>query len=171
MNNMPIEIEREYIIKTPDIALISSFEGYTSSVITQIYLESTQGVTHRIRKREFADKTVYTETKKIKIDKMSAIEDEHEISEKEFARLAERQKKGTDIIYKTRHTVKYGELLLEIDVYPNWKSHCIMEIELENKDVSVAVPDFIEIVAEVTGDKKYSNASMSEKFPGEINDR
>jgi CYTH domain-containing protein len=43
-----------------------------------------------------------------------------------------------------------------------------MEIELRSRDETVNIPDFIEIISEVTGNKKYSNAAMSENFPEEI---
>ena len=43
-----------------------------------------------------------------------------------------------------------------------------MEVTAGENDVKIAMPDFIEIVKEVTGDKKYSNASMSKEFPKEL---
>jgi CYTH domain-containing protein len=68
-----IEIERKYIIKLPSIDDMKNEAGYTVSRITQIYINSPAGVTHRVRKREYADKTVYTETRKTRIDKMSVV--------------------------------------------------------------------------------------------------
>lgn len=168
MNSLPLEIERKYIIKMPDMSLIESQNGYTKSDITQIYLESVSGVTHRVRSRAFDEKTVYTETKKIRIDKMSSIEDEREISKDEFLRLSNNQKQGTKAVCKTRFTLRHENFILEIDVYPEWQKTCIMEIELESEAALVKIPDFIEILKEVTGDRKYTNAAMAEKFPEEL---
>ena len=42
-----------------------------------------------------------------------------------------------------------------------------METELENRESKVKIPDFLEILREVTGDKSYSNAAMSRDFPPE----
>ena len=42
-----------------------------------------------------------------------------------------------------------------------------MEIELEKREESVEIPDFIEIIRDVTGDKAYSNAAMARAFPTE----
>ena len=168
MNSLPLEIERKYIIKMPDMSLIESQNGYTKSDIMQIYLESVGGVTHRVRSRAFDEKTVYTETKKIRIDKMSSIEDEREISKDEFLRLSNNQKQGTKAVCKTRFTLRHENFILEIDVYPEWQKTCIMEIELESEAALVKIPDFIEILKEVTGDRKYTNAAMAEKFPEEL---
>ena len=163
-----IEIERKYIIKLPSLDAVREIYGYTHSEITQIYLESGEGVTHRVRKRVYGDRTSYTETVKTRIDKMSVVEDEREITEAEYSRLSERVKKGTRPVKKTRYTVPSGKHLIEIDVYPEWKHTCIMETELSDRGESVVIPDFISIVEEVTGRFEYSNASMARNFPKEI---
>ena len=167
MNNLPLEIERKYIIRMPDLALLVAQDGYSFSKINQIYIESSPLVTHRIRSREYNGKSVYTETKKIRVDKISAIEDEREISKEEFEHLSLSKKRNTKVIEKTRHIFFHSGFLIEIDIYPEWKSSCIMEIELKSREEVAAVPNFIEIIREVTGDKRYSNAAMSEKFPEE----
>lgn len=168
MEKLPLEIERKYIIKMPDLSALNKKEGYSRSKISQIYLSSAPHVTHRIRSREYDGKTVYTETKKIRVDKISAIEDEREISGEEFEKLSLLKRPDTKVIEKERHTFLYGGFMIEIDVYPEWKRTCIMEIELETRDEVASIPDFIEIISEVTGNKKYSNAAMSKAFPEEI---
>ena len=168
MENLPLEIERKYIIKMPDLLALIEKEGYSHSKISQIYLLSAPHVTHRIRSREYDGKTVYTETKKIRVDKISAIEDERKISKEEFEKLSLLKRPGTNVIEKVRYTFLYSGFMIEIDVYPEWKRTCIMEIELKTSDEAPNIPDFIEIISEVTGNKKYSNAAMSEAFPEEV---
>ena len=163
-----VEIERKFVIKIPDITEMRLQDNYTSSVIEQIYLKSARGITHRIRSRVFSDKTVYTETIKVRIDKMSASETESEISSERFLSLKENIAPDTRVLNKVRHTFCFCGHIFEIDVYPEWKRSCIMEVELLNRDEKIEFPPFVEIVAEVTGDKKYSNASMSRAFPDEI---
>lgn len=166
--SVPVEIERKYVIAMPDVDRLASCDGYTVSEIDQTYLESSEGVTHRVRARRYRDKTVYTETKKIRIDKMSAFEDERELTEAEYLALLERRKQGTVTLKKSRHTFEFGARTFEVDIYPEWKGSAILETELESRDVDVDFPDFIEILAEVTGDKRYSNAAMSHSFPDEL---
>ena len=168
MNSIPIEIERKYIIRIPDEEAMRSSLGYTCSEIVQIYLNSAPGVTHRVRERKTDGKSVYTETKKIRIDKMSAFEDEKNIDEREFQNLSKNVKKGTVPVRKVRHTFLHLEKTIEIDVYPQWKNTSIMEVELTSREEEIKLPPFIEIIKEVTGEKAYSNASMAMSFPGEI---
>ena len=162
-----VEIERKYIIKMPDIETLKSQMDYSSSEILQIYLPSDMGETHRIRQRVYDEKILCTETKKIRIDNMSATEIEREISPLEFAALASNIKNGTSPIEKIRHTFVYENRLFEIDVYPQWKTTAIMETELESRETKVKFPSFINIIREVTGEKAYSNAQMSREFPVE----
>ena len=166
--NKGIEIERKYIIKMPDAGILASQESYTKSAILQIYLPSEKGETHRVRRREYSDKTLFFETRKIRMDRMSSTEIESEISEERFNLLAEKPLDGTLPIEKVRHTFIYLGQLFEIDVYPLWKSTAIMETELDSRDREVEIPAFIEIIREVTGDRAYSNASMSKNFPPEV---
>lgn len=162
-----VEIERKYIIKMPCEQILAEQLEYTKSEILQIYLPSSAGETHRIRRRRYIDKTVCTETRKIRIDRMSSTEIEGEISESRFSELSEDILEGTRPITKVRHTFVYGEQTFEIDVYPNWRNTAIMETELDSREKQVKIPSFIEILREVTGDRAYSNAGMSRRFPEE----
>ena len=164
---MSIEIERKYIIAMPNFDEIKTRDNYKSSEILQIYLNSDKGVTHRVRKRNYGDRISYTETKKVRIDKMSAIEDEREITASEFDALSENIREGSRPLTKVRYTFDFSGLCFEIDVYPEWKQTSIMELELESEDKHFEIPPFIRVIREVTGDKKYSNSSMSQAFPRE----
>ena len=140
---------------------------YTKSDILQIYLPSDMGETHRIRRRVYSDRIKCTETRKIRIDKMSSTEIEGEISQSDFDLLAKNPLEGRTPIEKTRHTFIFKGQTFEIDIYPNWKNTAIMETELSDREKLVTFPSFIEIIREVTGNKAYSNAAMSKSFPDE----
>ena len=168
MENIPVEIEIKLVIEMPDFSVISKMEGYTKSRITQTYLSSPAHITHRVRKREYPDRVVYTETKKVRIDKMSSYEDEREISAEEYSELLLRQAPDTTPVEKTRHTVRYCGRTVEIDAYPAWKRSCILEVELPSRDTEYALPECIRVIRDVTGDKRYSNAAMSRAFPEEL---
>ena len=99
---------------------------------------------------------------------MSSIEEEGEISAIEYEGLLSLIKEGTRPILKKRHTFVYKQQVFEIDVYPEWQKSAIMETELPSREADPEIPEFIEILREVTGDKSYSNASMSRAFPAEI---
>lgn len=163
-----VEIERKYIIEMPDMTELSKLAGYCRSEITQTYLLSKPGEARRVRERRYCDASVYTETVKVRIDKMSSEEREREITESEYRELLCEMKSGTKPIKKTRHSFPYGEITVEIDVYPEWERSCIMETELPSRDATPTLPPFIKILREVTGERGYSNADMAASFPREI---
>lgn len=165
---MQLEIERKFVIAMPDTDAIRRLDGYSVSNIEQTYLASAPTVTHRVRSRRYGDIVVYTETKKTRIDKMSALEDEREISEDEYRVLLKSVMPGTVTLTKTRHTFPWQGRTVEIDVYPEWVKSCILEVELDSREAELTLPDFISVIREVTGDKSYSNAAMSREFPKEI---
>ncbi len=166
--NTKVEIERKYIIALPCAEDMKAYGKYTVSTITQSYIPDHNGVTHRVRMREYPDRTEYTETVKVRIDSISAYEDEREIDEAKYLSIIEDGGDAVATLKKTRHTFEYLGQLFEIDVYPEWKNTCIMETELKEKEATPKMPPLIKIIAEVTGDRRYSNASMSRKFPPEI---
>ena len=162
------ETERKFVIKKPSEELLSSHPGFTVSYITQTYLLSDLGVTHRVRRRVFSEIAVYTECKKQRISATTCIEDEREIDSFEYEELLNLRDPGARTIEKKRITFRYGKQLFEVDVYPEWQNSCIMEVELPSEDESVDFPPFITVIKEVTGDKRYSNAGMARAFPEEI---
>ena len=144
-------------------------EAYTSSDIVQIYLDAEPGVTRRIRSRAYADGVVrYFETEKRRVDEMSSIEREREIEKTDFDNFSLQIAAKTRPIIKTRYTFDYLGQTFEIDVYPEWERTCIMETELPSRDTEVKMPSFIRILADVTGEGRYSNAQMSRTFPEEL---
>ena len=165
--NINLEIERKFIIEAPAMEELIRMPEYTESKITQIYLESDFSETRRIRRREYPERTVYFETRKIRVDRMSATEIEREIDSEEFERLKAQIKAGTSVVNKVRHTFLYGAHTFEIDIYPEWKRSCIMEVELGSHSEDIDFPPFIRIIREVTGNGAYSNAQMSRSFPKE----
>ena len=165
---MGIEIERKYIIKLPDFSVICKMEEYSVSEIVQTYLSSDVGISQRVRKRTSRGVAVYTQTKKRRIDELSAEEQEREISAPEYEKLLLLGDAALRPIIKTRHVFKYMGQLFEIDVYPEWKSTCIMETELNDRNDVVKIPEFITVLREVTGNGEYSNHGMSRHFPDEL---
>ena len=165
---MGIEIERKYIIKLPDFEKSREMSGYECSKIVQVYMPTSGGVSHRIRRRDLSSKTVFTETKKHRLDGMSAIEEEREITEAEYESLFAARDRTLNVITKTRHTFIYKNQLYEIDVYPEWRVSCIMETELNSRDSEALIPDFITVIKQVTGNFAYSNHAMAKSFPPEL---
>lgn len=163
-----IETERKFIIKKPLLQLIGEQENFTESEITQIYLNDKE-ITHRVRARKYSDGSVeLTENTKRRISAMSVIETERKISESEYEALAAMRDARTEPLCKIRRTFTFFGKTFELDFYREWERTCIMEVEMNGEDEKIEFPPFIEIICEVTGDKAYSNHSMSALFPREI---
>ena len=166
-NNSGIEIERKYIIYKPDISLLKRGDFFREYGITQTYLSSFDNSTRRVRRIECNGVTRYIETVKRRIDAMSSYEDERFIDKEEYTRLLSDRLEGSRDIIKTRYEFYYEGQKYEIDVYPEWEKFCIMETELDSREEEIDICPFINIHSEVTGIKRYSNASMSRSFPEE----
>lgn len=161
----PIETERKYIIRIPDIATLRRCERYSASRIEQIYLLSDPGKTRRIRRRLTRGRTVYTETTKIRISPMSCFEQEHRISEQRYQQLKALRDPARVTVRKVRHTFYVGRQMFEIDIYPFRRNSCVLETEIPDESTVVTLPPFLQVIREVTGDRRYSNAALACAVP------
>lgn len=159
------EIERKYLIVRPTDEYLASLPR---TEITQTYLKNEQeGVTERVRKRGLDGKFVYTHTIKKRLDFMSSMEDESEISEEEYLSLLKRADTELNTISKTRALIEKGAFTFEIDVYPFWTRQAVMEVELPSEETGFTLPETVTVLREVTGVRAYSNARMARQIPPE----
>lgn len=148
-----LEIERRWLVKIPD-----GIDKYESHYIEQAYLEPAKGFQGRIRRWD--NKFIYTE--KARTDSsMSRIENEREITAEEYEEL--RKNTILNVIKKRRYIIPVGTLKFELDVFENTveSGYGIMEAELTAETAEVQMPDFVEIVREVTEDGYYTNRNFA----------
>ena len=165
MKDSIYEIERKYLIRYPDMKLLNSSADKTE--ITQTYLRTRDGRTARVRKRGLDGAYVYTHTQKTRISDVKRIELEREISQEEYTRLLEDADPSRSVIHKDRYCLTYREQMFEIDVYPFWQDRAVMEIELADEAEAVRLPPEIEIIKEVTQDRRYTNAALAKAIPAD----
>lgn len=165
MENEPYEVERKYLIRRPDEAWLKTLPD--RSEIEQTYLVTQKdGERGRVRKRTRDGAAVYTHTVKRRINDLRAVELEREIDAAEYARFLELADPKRRTLYKTRYCLPYRGQLFEIDVYPFWADRAIMEIELEDEAQPVELPPDIEMIEEVSSDRRYSNAALARWLAG-----
>ncbi len=170
MNTLPKEIERKYLIRKPALAFLESLPDCRSTEIIQTYLQKDDsGFGRRIRKRGKAGSWEYTYTRKKKISFGERIELEDKISEAEYEKLLKEADSQLHSIHKIRCCIPYREQLLEIDLYEFSEIYATVEVELPDIETPVFLPDWLEILEDVTDKKGYSNFSLSInlKFPEE----
>lgn len=157
------EIERKFLIKFPPISLLLKIENVRVMNIEQSYLEGGG----RIRKISENGKTSYIKTVKKHITDIKREEKEWEITEEEYKNDLCGIAYGTNTIVKTRYAVPLNGFIYEIDIFPFWKDRAFMEVELKSEGETFKIPDFIEIIKEVTFDKRYNNSSLARKVVNE----
>ena len=156
----PYEIERKFLIRMPDFPLPVETKA---TDIEQAYLVNPDGNSERVRMR--AGK--YYHTLKVHISNVVREEYEREITREEYEKLLERRDPNCTFIKKVRHVFEYKGQTFELDVFPFWKNQAYLEIELPDAETTIDIPDFIEVMREVTEDIAYTNHSLAIRIPEE----
>jgi len=157
------EIERKYLIRYPDIKTLQAQKGVEQWEIVQIYLTvSGPGETRRIRQVVSGGEIKYYKAFKKHLTDMTNEEDEGEIDQLEYIHLCQEQQPGCKPLGKTRYRIPYEGHILEFDIYPFWNDRAILEIELEREDEGTAIPDYVQIIRDVSADPAYKNRSLAE---------
>ena len=163
MNGKHYEIERKYLIRYPDIGTLKAQKGVEQWEVVQIYLTVSQpGETRRIRQVVSNGEIKYYKTFKRHLSSVKNEEDEGEIDQMEYIRLSREQQPGCRPLNKTRYRIPYEGHVLEFDIYPFWDDRAIMEIELERENEGAALPDYVRVIRDVSGDLAYKNRSLAE---------
>lgn len=164
MNQNGYEIERKYLIRRPAEAWLEA--NCQGTDIIQTYLKTeAPGHSDRVRRRAGKNGVVYTHTVKRRITDLRREEQEREISETEYLSLLQRADPERRSIEKRRYVLAYDGKEFEIDVYPFWQDKAVMEIELSEETEAVKLPPEIEIIRDVTADRRYTNAALAREIP------
>ena len=146
---MPQEIERKFLVKGEDWR-----EPGTGTPYRQGYLSTVPD--RSVRVRLIRDKG-YLTVKGITVGATRA-EYEYEIPGVEAGEMLDNLCERP-LIEKTRYRVEYQGLTWEIDEFGGDNAGLIIaEVELDEEDQAIMLPDWVG--KEVTGDRRYYNASL-----------
>ena len=165
MNTEHYEIERKFIIRRPELAFLEA--NGESSEILQTYLIGRPGETSRVRKRWSGDEVHYYYTSKTRVNAMRQIEREWEIDEAEYEELLKTADPERRPIRKQRWLLAYRGQTFEIDLFPFWERQAYMELELLDEKQGIDFPPALEVIREVTGDRRYTNSALAREIPEE----
>lgn len=163
----PIETERKFLIRMPEISLLSLIEGARVLHIEQTYLCREDGKNARVRRIDEGGETSYIKTLKQRISTLSCYEEETEIDREQYERELLRADNSKSTVIKTRYCIPFSEHIIEIDVYPFWNDRAILEIELGSEDEQFILPEFISVIKEVSEDKRYKNTNLAKEIPSD----
>lgn len=159
--DLPLEIERKFLVVLPEEEELKR-HAVRCIRITQMYLLGTQeGASKRIRKSEEPGKVTYTSTEKTRIDMLQRIEIERELTEEEYRQLQEQADPERSVIHKTRWCVPAGDLMAEIDIFEGFSQYAYCEVELPSPQAPYELPPFLEVIREVTEDRRFTNSAIS----------
>ena len=163
-----MEIERKYLIRMPDEARLAAMPGCEVWEIKQTYMKGCGGgYSKRVRRVRVSGEEKYIQTEKIRVSAMSSEESEKEVSREEYLALMEEADPALNSIDKKRYRIPHAGQLLEIDVYSFWNDRATLEIELSNEFQQPVLPDWLEIVRELTGEPAYKNLYLAKQVPME----
>lgn len=150
---LTFEVERRWLVKIPE-----NIGEFPHEEIEQDYLAPEKGFQGRIRRLD--DKYIYTEKARTGSSAVR-IENEREITQEEYLSLKNHTILNT--IKKRRYLIPYKGLTYELDVFENTVEQGIgiMEAELENETDKAEIPEFVEIIREVTNDSYYTNRNLA----------
>lgn len=162
---VPLEIERKFLIKYPDVEWLERQPNCRRVEISQTYLLSNPGEEVRIRQQGTDGFYTYYETVKTPVDDLKRVEIERRLTQKEYLKRLMDADPNKRPIHKTRYRLLYQGQYFEIDLFPFWTDRAICEIELSDEGAPVNLPPALEMIREVTDDPAYRNAALAEIQP------
>lgn len=166
---VPLEIERSFLLSKATLVKDITVP-FVASDINQVYLlPKESNIIRRIRKRQQIDGggTVYTYTEKQDIKPGVRQEVERIISAREFLILLSEKDPEKQPIVKKRYNFSWEDQYFQLDVISSPMNLVRLEVELTKEQQELRLPPFLQVVKEVTDDKRYSNISIaSDQCPG-----
>ena len=164
----PMEIERRYLIKMPDLQLLEDLPNCSRVDMMQTYLRrQPDGTEVRVRQRGQNGNFICYRTEKRRLSDTTRVEVDRRIEMGEYVSLLAEADPERRPVRKTRYCLTENSRYYEIDVYPEWDRQAILEIELRSEDEEVVLPEGIRVIKEVTGDPAYTNYEMAKNMPEE----
>jgi len=158
---VPFEIERKYLVKMPDLTALEAMPTCQKVDICQTYITCQPDREVRVRQRGQNGNYIFTRTEKSSISPIKRVEREERLDQSEYLHLLMEADPTMHPIRKTRYCISANNQYFELDIYPAWKDYAILEVELRSEDEVVKMPDYFQVVKEVTGDVRYNNSTLA----------
>lgn len=166
-NPYSMKKQRKFAIdlQQSDLSFIND-EECTKIKIEQTYIDNNNkdlGYETRLRKRTYGDEcTYYFTVQKKQGNGLSKIVTDKKISEKEYLKLfATNNTKSS--LSKTRYTFVKHKQYLRLDIFDNQNDLAILEIEPNDENDDVILPDSLHVIEEVTNNPDFQNKFLAER--------
>ena len=164
---VPLEIERKYLIRFPDLKRLEEKPNCEKVEIVQTYLLSKDDTEVRVRMRGKDGRYLFYRTEKRRITDTSRAEVERRITQEEYVVYLADADPLRKPVRKMRYCLTENSRYYEIDIFPEWKKQAILELELRSEDEEVVFPEEVEVIREVTADRRYLNHALASYMPEE----
>ena len=162
------EVFNKYLIDVNDevIAEMSKKQNYVHSHIIQHYLESRNGMERRIRQRERNGSLLYTYSEANYLSTNERIKTDRVLSERQYYDYMNDVDKNLNVIDKQRYSFIEDNRFYKLDVFDFDTSKGILSVQLPKEAVNVKLPEFVNVVKDVTDDINYKNyyLAKSQKY-------
>ena len=162
--NGTIEYHKKLLVKIPDINKLKYNKKIT---IIQNYLYSDDdNIEKRIRQRRDGESSsfYYTEKNKVKENDNGRLKSERKIDEREYILLLSQVNPEYHQITKDRYCFIYNNQYMSLDIFNFDKEQALLEVSFEKRDTNIEIPNFIEIIKDVTFDNNYKNVEISKNL-------
>ena len=164
---IPVAFERKYLIRYPDMAALEAMPNCEKIHIVQTYLQSHDGTEIRIRQRGRKGKYLYFRTEQRRVSEIGRTTVERRITQEEYMEFLMEADPARKPVRKTRYCLTENNRYYQIDIYPEWTKQAVMDLDLHTEDEAVVFPACIDVIREVSGEKKYSNYAFAVSMPEE----
>ncbi|MDR1760943.1 MAG: AAA family ATPase [Bacteroidales bacterium] len=154
---IPLQIQRRYRIEMPTEEMLTA-AGCVKLNMFYTYLKSDDPkIEKRIRQRGDGQSFSYFYTEKSGSG-ITRIKTERRINEKEYiAQLMN----GVKSVRKSRYCFIYHNQYFDLDIYESGQGQAILEISLTNESQVPIIPDWVNVIEEVTENPKYLTANLA----------
>jgi CYTH domain-containing protein/thymidylate kinase len=163
--SVSLEIERRLLIEYPDIKWLESLPNCRKVDIVQTYLIAPPNEERRIRKRGENGSYIYYKTTKRQISDVGRLEVEQRLRKGDYEKILKEADPELNPVIKTRYCLTWKDKYYEIDIYPFWKDRAILEVELDDENEPIVIPDGIKVIRDVSTEKEYKNSSLARSIP------
>lgn len=156
------ETKKKYLIKYPDISMLEQMENVEKVEVNQTYLKCSDDEKIQIRMRGSKDNYIYYQTR-VRIQNGQLLQVEKRLTQEEYEEKLKNADPTRKQLHRTRYCFTEQNQYIEIDIYPFWDDKAILNVDSCYESDKVQLPDFVEAIEDITGNKEYLNSELSKK--------
>lgn len=159
----PHDTVKKFLIHYPNTGILESLPNCNKEEITQTYLDAGPDKMVRIRRSGLDGNDLYYKTARYNLPDLKGIKIEESLSKEQYRRLLLDADPKYHTINKTRYNISEKNEFIKVDLYSFWDDQAIAEVELSSEADELKLPDYLEVIREVTDDEEYKVHALARK--------